>query len=68
MPPIKNTEEALFYKAQLQAIDPAVEYMMTLYLSPELTPGEIRKAKAAGVYGEHSTPFCVAFISLRRTA
>ncbi|TCD66998.1 hypothetical protein EIP91_000678 [Steccherinum ochraceum] len=55
-PPIKNTEEALLYKAQLQAIDPTIEYLMTLYLSPELTPGEIRKAKAAGVVGVKSYP------------
>ena len=51
VPPIKSTEEALLYKAQLQAIDPSVDYMMTLYLSPELTPDEIRKAKAADVAG-----------------
>ena len=51
-PPIKTTEEAMLYKAQLQAIDPSVEYLMTLYLSPELTPNEIRKAKAAGIVGE----------------
>lgn len=41
----------MLYKAQLQAIDPAVEYLMTLYLSPELTPAEIKKAAAAGVVG-----------------
>ncbi len=51
-PPIKTTEEALLYRAQLQAIDPSVEYMMTLYLSPELTPDEIRKASSAGIAGE----------------
>ena len=51
------------YKAQLQAIDPAVEYLMTLYLSPELTPEEIKKAAAAGIVGtppslslSHTTP------------
>ncbi|THH33605.1 hypothetical protein EUX98_g599 [Antrodiella citrinella] len=55
-PPIKNTEEALLYKAQLQAIDPVVEYLMTLYLSPELTPNEIRKAKRAGIVGVKSYP------------
>ncbi|KAI0759928.1 Dihydroorotase [Irpex lacteus] len=55
-PPILNTEEALLYKSQLQAIDPAVEYMMTLYLSPELTPDEIRKASAAGIAGVKSYP------------
>ncbi|CAL1700564.1 unnamed protein product [Somion occarium] len=48
-PPIVNTEEALLYKAQLQAIDPTIEYLMTLYLSPDLTPDEIRKAKQSGV-------------------
>lgn len=53
-PPIKTTEEALLYRAQLQAIDPSIEYLMTLYLSPELTPDEIRKAKAAGIVGEFS--------------
>jgi len=55
-PPIRNTEEALLYKAQLQAIDPAVEYLMTLYLSPELTSDEIRKAKRAGIVGVKSYP------------
>ncbi|EED80766.1 predicted protein [Postia placenta Mad-698-R] len=48
-PPIANAEEALLYKAQLQAIDPTIEYLMTLYLSPDLTPDEIRKAKRAGI-------------------
>lgn len=39
------------YKASLEKIDPRVQYLMTLYLSPELTPAEIRKAKRAGVIG-----------------
>ena len=39
------------YKAELEAIDPSVEYLMTLYLSPELTPEEIRKAAQAGIVG-----------------
>ena len=51
MPPISNAEEALLYRAQLQAAEPAVQYLMTLYLSPELTPDEIRKAKRAGIVG-----------------
>lgn len=42
---------ALDYKKILQAIDPTVDYLMTLYLSPDLTPDEIRKAKKAGVVG-----------------
>ncbi|KAH9938615.1 Dihydroorotase [Fomitopsis serialis] len=55
-PPISNTEEALLYRAQLQAADPTIDYLMTLYLSPELTPDEIRKAKRAGVVGVKSYP------------
>ena len=46
-----TTDQALLYRAQLQAIDPSVEYLMTLYLSPELTPDEVRKAAAAGIVG-----------------
>jgi dihydroorotase len=51
-PPITSTEQALAYKAELESIDPDVEYLMTLYLSPNLTPDEIRKAKKAGIVGE----------------
>ena len=42
---------ALEYKRQLEKIDPHVEYLMTLYLSPALTPEEVKKAKAAGIVG-----------------
>lgn len=42
---------ALKYKAELQSIDPETEYLMTLYLSPELTPEEIKKAAKAGIVG-----------------
>ncbi|KAG8960478.1 hypothetical protein FRC03_006485 [Tulasnella sp. 419] len=47
---------ALEYKKSLEAIDPNVEYLMTLYLSPELTPEEIRKASKAGIVGVKSYP------------
>lgn len=50
-PPITNAEQALQYKAQLERIDPNVEYLMTLYLYPDLTPEDIRKASEAGVVG-----------------
>ena len=50
-PPVTLTEQALAYKAELQKIDPNVEYLMTLYLSPDLTPDEVRKAKKAGIVG-----------------
>ncbi|THH20141.1 hypothetical protein EW146_g1153 [Bondarzewia mesenterica] len=55
-PPITSTEQALRYRAQLEVIDPNVEYLMTLYLSPDLTPDEIRKAKKAGIVGIKSYP------------
>ncbi|TFK55872.1 Dihydroorotase [Heliocybe sulcata] len=55
-PPITTTDQALAYKNELQKIDPHVEYLMTLYLSPDLTPDEIRRAKAAGVVGVKSYP------------
>jgi len=55
-PPITSTEQALAYKKELEALDPNVEYLMTLYLSPELTPEEIRKASKAGIVGVKSYP------------
>ena len=50
-PPITTTDQALAYKNDLEALDPHVEYLMTLYLCPELTPEEIRKASKAGIVG-----------------
>lgn len=44
------------YKAELEKIDPDVTYLMTLYLSPDLSPDEIRKAKTAGIVGVKSYP------------
>ncbi|KDQ64670.1 hypothetical protein JAAARDRAFT_28309 [Jaapia argillacea MUCL 33604] len=55
-PPITTTDQALAYKAELEKIDPSVDYLMTLYLSPDLTPDEVRKAKAAGIVGVKSYP------------
>jgi len=55
-PPITTTAQALAYKAELEAIYPTVEYLMTLYLSPDLTPEEIVKAKQAGIVGVKSYP------------
>lgn len=51
-PPIKTTEEALEYKKLLQSYNPNVEYLMTLYLTPELTKEEIYKAAKAGIVGK----------------
>lgn len=53
-PPITTTDQALEYKATLEKIDSETEFLMTLYLSPGLTPDEVRKAKAAGIVGTSS--------------
>ncbi|KAL0949881.1 hypothetical protein HGRIS_009914 [Hohenbuehelia grisea] len=55
-PPITTTARALEYKAELQRLEPRVEFLMTLYLSPDLTPEEVRKAKSAGIVGVKSYP------------
>jgi hypothetical protein len=52
-PPITTTDQALAYKAELERIEPNVQFLMTLYLSGELTPQEIIKAKQAGIVGLH---------------
>lgn len=66
MPPIKTTDEALEYKAHLQAIDPTVEYLMTLYLNPNLNPDEIRKAACAGIVGKLPSPSKDHAISIKK--
>lgn len=55
-PPITTTSRALAYQATLQSLAPDVEFLMTLYLHPSITPDEIRKAHAAGVRGVKSYP------------
>ncbi|KAI9508656.1 Dihydroorotase [Russula earlei] len=55
-PPITTTDQALEYKSTLERIDPETEFLMTLYLSPDLTPDEVRRAKAAGIVGVKSYP------------
>jgi dihydroorotase len=58
-PPVTNTEMAIEYKKQLKELEPNVEFLMTLYLSHELTVEEIKKAKQAGIVGVKSYPKCV---------
>ena len=55
-PPICTTEQALAYKQELQLLEPDVEFLMTLYLNPDLTADEIRKASKAGIKGVKSYP------------
>ena len=50
-PPVTTAEQALAYKARIQAAVPAglaFEPLMTLYLTDNLAPAEIARAKAAG--------------------
>jgi len=51
-PPVTTAEQALAYKARIQAAVPqgmSFEPLMTLYLTDNLNPDEIARAKAAGV-------------------
>eukprot|EP00128_Syssomonas_multiformis_P007862 Colp12_sorted_trinity150504_noHs@33988 len=55
-PPVYTVDEALKYKSELEALDPSVDYRMTLYLSAKLTPEEVKKAAASGIAGVKSYP------------
>nr|XP_019008026.1 dihydroorotase, homodimeric type [Kwoniella pini CBS 10737]OCF46807.1 dihydroorotase, homodimeric type [Kwoniella pini CBS 10737] len=56
VPPLTSTEAVLSYKSELERIDPSVQWLMTLYLHPDVTPEEIRKAAKAGISGVKSYP------------
>lgn len=49
--PVVTVAEALEYKRHLQALDPDVNYLMSLYLHESITADEIRQAKRAGIAG-----------------
>ncbi|KAH8678463.1 dihydroorotase, homodimeric type [Xylariales sp. PMI_506] len=50
-PPITTVAQALEYKKQLQAIEPNVNFLMSLYLHSSLTPEVIAEAAEAGITG-----------------
>ncbi|KZF19586.1 Dihydroorotase [Xylona heveae TC161] len=56
VPPLTTPAQSLSYKSRLEAIDPSVTYLMSLYLHPSITPEIIREAKAAGITGVKSYP------------
>lgn len=56
VPPVTTVAQALEYKARLEAIDPSVNYLMTLYLHESITPEVVREAKRAGISGIKSYP------------
>lgn len=55
-PPIATTAAALSYRDELRELAPDIDFMMTLYLQPELTPQEISTAAAAGIFGVKCYP------------
>ena len=50
-PPVTTVADAIAYRESLNAIDPGIEYLMTLYLTPALTPDAVRGAAEAGITG-----------------
>ncbi len=55
-PPITSTAQALAYKEELEAVDPNITYLMTMYLHPDITVEEVHKAADAGIVGIKSYP------------
>ncbi|KAM5377747.1 hypothetical protein ACJA88_006428 [Fusarium oxysporum] len=51
LPPLTTVEQVLEYKAKLTAITQDVNFLMSLYLHPSVTPEVIAKAAEAGVTG-----------------
>lgn len=56
VPPVTTSSAALAYKQRLLAIDPTINYLMTLYLHPDITPAVVKGAKAQGIVGIKSYP------------
>jgi dihydroorotase len=54
--PVVSVGEALAYRDALQALEPQVHYLMSLYLHESITVDEIRRAKEAGIYGVKVRP------------
>ncbi|KAF1848244.1 Dihydroorotase [Cucurbitaria berberidis CBS 394.84] len=56
VPPITTVQQCLEYRDRLRAIEPNVDYVMSLYLHESITPEVIREAKKAGITGVKSYP------------
>lgn len=57
VPPLTTVDAVLAYHKRLQAIEPNVNYLMSLYLHPDITPDTVREAKSSGViFGIKSYP------------
>lgn len=51
VPPITTVARAVQYGSTLKELDPQTKFLMSLYLSPSITPEVIRDAKAHGIAG-----------------
>jgi dihydroorotase len=56
VPPLTKVEAVLDYKKRLQAIEPNVNFLMSLYLHPDITPETIIQARKDGITGVKSYP------------
>lgn len=56
VPPITSVAMALEYRTKLEALEPNVTFLMSLFLCPEVTPEVIVEAKKAGIRGVKSYP------------
>ncbi|KAK9446915.1 uncharacterized protein V1518DRAFT_407465 [Limtongia smithiae] len=56
VPPVTSVSDAVAYRSRLQAVDSSITYLMTLYLSPKITPEVIHEAKKAGITGVKCYP------------
>ncbi|KAA8651424.1 dihydroorotase [Aspergillus tanneri] len=56
VPPVVTVDRALDYKKRLQAIEPNVNFLMSLYLHEDVTPETIIEAKKRGITGVKSYP------------
>ncbi|MCJ1311859.1 hypothetical protein MMC25_005532 [Agyrium rufum] len=56
VPPITTVSYASEYQKKLQSLAPDVQFLMSLYLHPSITPGTIVEAKKAGISGIKSYP------------
>ncbi|KAK7203669.1 hypothetical protein BZA70DRAFT_312313 [Myxozyma melibiosi] len=56
VPPLTAVEDVLAYKSRLEAVDDSITYVMSLYLSPAITPDVIHQAKKAGITGVKCYP------------
>ncbi|KAL9136338.1 MAG: hypothetical protein Q9175_002459 [Cornicularia normoerica] len=56
MPPITTVKQAVEYRSKLQALEPNVDFLMSLYLHESMTVETIIEAKRAGITGVKSYP------------